>query len=59
MTRPALEPTHPPTQCVVGFSWGKAAGAWRRLPTSPSAEVKGRVELYVYSPSGPSWPVLG
>ena len=24
-----------------------------------SAEVEGRVELYVYSPSVPSWPVLG
>jgi len=28
--------------------------------TSPSsAEVKERVELYLYSPSGPLWPVLG
>jgi len=26
---------------------------------SCSAEVKERVELYLYSPSGPSWPVLG
>ena len=24
-----------------------------------SAEVKARVELYLYSPSGPSWPVIG
>ena len=24
-----------------------------------SAEVKQRVELYIYSPSGPSWPVIG
>jgi len=24
-----------------------------------SADVKVRVELYVYSPCGPSWPVLG
>jgi hypothetical protein len=24
-----------------------------------SAEVKERVHLYLYSPSGPSWPVLG
>ena len=24
-----------------------------------SAEVKERVELYLYSPSGPSWPILG
>ena len=24
-----------------------------------SAEVQERVELYLYSPSGPSWPVIG
>ena len=24
-----------------------------------SAEVEGRVELYICSPSGPLWPVLG
>jgi len=24
-----------------------------------SAEVKERVELYLYSPSGPLWPILG
>ena len=30
-----------------------------RLPPTPSsAEVKERVELYIYFPSGPSWPVL-
>jgi len=28
-------------------------------PTPPSDEVKERVELNLYSPSGPSWPVLG
>ena len=35
--------------------------AWRGAdhPPSSSAEVKERVELYLYSPSGPSWPVLG
>jgi len=27
--------------------------------TPSGAEVEGRVELYHYSPSGPSWPVLG
>jgi len=41
------------------FSGGKTAGAWRWPPTPFSAEVKLRVELYLYSPSGPSWPVLG
>jgi hypothetical protein len=28
-------------------------------PLPSSAEVKERVELYLYTPSGPSWPVLG
>jgi hypothetical protein len=28
-------------------------------PLLSSAEVKDRAELYLYSPSGPSWPVLG
>ena len=28
-------------------------------PPQSSTEVEGRVELYLYSPSGPSWPVLG
>jgi len=28
-------------------------------PPLSSAEVKERVELYLFSPSGPSWPVLG
>jgi hypothetical protein len=37
----------------------KAAGAWRWPLTPSSTEVKERVELYIYSPSGPSWPVLG
>jgi len=28
-------------------------------PAPSTAEVKERVELYLYSPSEPSWPVLG
>jgi len=28
-------------------------------PSLSSAEVKERVELNIYSPSGPSWPVVG
>jgi len=28
-------------------------------PPSSSADVEERVELYLYSPSGPPWPVLG
>jgi hypothetical protein len=41
------------------FPGGKAAGAWRLQPTPSSAEIKERVVLYLYSPSGPSWPILG
>jgi hypothetical protein len=40
------------------FPGGKAAGTWRWPPTLSSAEVKERVELYLYSTSGPSRPVL-
>jgi hypothetical protein len=58
-SRPALRPTQPLIQWISGLSRGKAAGAWRWPPTPSSAEVKESVELYVYSPSGPSWPVVG
>jgi len=39
------------------FSVSKADDS-AEIQTS-SSEVKERVELYLYSPSGPSWPVLG
>ena len=42
----------------VSFPGVKAAGAWCWLLTPSSAEVKEIVELYLLSPSGPSWPVL-
>jgi hypothetical protein len=59
-SRLALGPTHLPIQWVSDlFPEGKAAGAWRWLFTPSSAEVQERVELYLYSPSGSSWPVLG
>ena len=36
------------------WPWGMAL-----TPPPSSAEVKERVELFLYSPSGPSWPILG
>ena len=40
------------------FPAAKVGGVWRWLPTPWSAEVKERVELYLYSLSGCSCPVL-
>ena len=58
-SRPALGPTQPPIQWVLGFFQGvKRLGRCVDHPPS-SAEVEGRVELYIYSPSGTLWPVLG
>jgi hypothetical protein len=41
------------------FPWVKRPELGVDHPSPTSAEVKERVELYLYSPSGPSWPVIG
>ena len=52
-SRSALRPTQPPVQWITClFPGSKATGAWRRPPTPSSAEVKERVDLYLYSPMG-------
>jgi len=58
--RPALRTTQPPIQCVKGLFHGiKRPGRDIDHPTASSAEVKERVVLYLYSPSGPSWSIIG
>ena len=55
-------PWVPPSLLHIGyriFPGAKTAGAWRWPRTPSSAEVKERAEVYLYSPSGPSWPVVG
>jgi len=59
-SRPVLGPTQPPIQWLPGLSRGvKRPGRDVDHPPPSSAEVKEKVELYLYSPSGSSWPVLG
>jgi len=52
---------HPASYTVVtgSFPGSKRPGHGVDHPPPSSAEVKERVELYLYSPSGPSLPVLG
>jgi len=58
-SRPALRPKQPPIQWVPSLSSRvKRPGRGLDHPHPYSAEVKERVKLYLYSPSGPSWPVL-
>ena len=55
-SRQAVEPTQLPIQWVPVLFPG---GCGVDHPPPPGAEVEERVELYMYYPSGPSWPVLG
>ena len=47
------------TMCTGSFPGVKRPGRGVHHPHSSIAEVKERVQLYLYSPSGPSCPVLG
>jgi len=60
LCRPVLGPSHPPLQWVPGLSHEEKQqkrGVDHSLPSN--AEVKERSELYLWSPSGPLWSVLG
>ena len=52
-----------PASCTMGTEslFGEVKRPRRGVnhPPPSSAEIKERVELYIYSPSEPSWPVLG
>ena len=55
-----LRPIRPPIQWVQGLSRGvKLLGRGVDRPSPYRTEVKKRVQPYLYSLSGPSWPVLG
>jgi hypothetical protein len=59
-SRPALGPTSLLNNGYrLSFPGVRRPGRGVDHPPSSSARVKERVELYIYSPSGPSWPVLG
>jgi hypothetical protein len=47
------------TKGTGSFPGIKRPGRGVDHPTHLSAEVKERVELHLYSPFGPSWPVIG
>jgi hypothetical protein len=57
---PAQGPTQPPIQWAPSLCRGVYRLGWGvDHPPHSSAEVRERVGLYSYSPSEPSWPILG
>jgi hypothetical protein len=58
--RDSFQPALGPTTIGAGsFPGVKRPGRGVDHQLSSNAEVKERVELYLYSPCDPSWPVLG
>ena len=47
------------TMSTGSFTEVKRPGRGVDHPPPSSADVKERIELYLYSTSGPSWPVVG
>ena len=60
-SRPVLGLVQTPAQWgyLVSLPGVKLPGCGLNHPPVSNAEVKERVELYLYTPSRPSWPVLG
>ena len=51
-----------PASCIMGtgpFPGVKRPGRGADHQPPSGAEIKEKVELYLCSPSGPSWPVIG
>jgi hypothetical protein len=59
MSRQALGPSLLYNGYWVSFPQVKRPRHGINYPLPSSTEVKERVELYLYSPSEPSWPVIG
>jgi len=62
-SRHPYQPWAPPSLLYNGYRVPypgvKRLGLGIDHPSPPSAEVKARVELYLYAPSGPLWQVTG
>jgi len=57
--RPWGQPSFLYNKYRVSFPWVKRLGRGVDHPPLIVPKVKERIELYLYSSSGPSWPVIG